>query len=564
MAYRLRVGGKITETTGGNKTVFAERNIVTNANKSIMITSDVGHFHGDPDDAPPVTNKNIVDIVMFVAGTTDPINIKGEKHQANKNYWRDSQNNFWGKVKELKPQYLNLHIEDTFFSWSGDNNTDERNLAADRLLDLFVRVYPGFKNKEVHLHLIGHSHGGNVVNQFTELIATDKRFPKLWKTKSITYLSTPFFQKKHQLNHTKLHKDCKIINVHNEYDITQQFVADFSLINLEILIRKFEKGDFDDALNRIKETDFKPFAIISDSGYWGKINNTQGHDLWRNTAVLLDGVGMLMKAIAKYINSIDTNKFKSEKIKLLDLFERIRSWSLDSKTTFIKNQVTRKGGYNRDAYFSDINLLGILKLVNELLSIKTGVKDSYLLVILSVLFAENSGITESIDETSWTPKKQIGPLSLKDVLITNKDTYDGRRKKVNFDKFLLGIQGAQKKKNLEELLMRLFSQFITANQIQEIRDKIDKLEYVVSGESDTQLKQLRKTNLKLYEELITMYNADLVSKIDLSEELMKRPGSIPYLAMVSHSLSHTQFWKDVEAELRSAFSSGINTGYKKK
>jgi hypothetical protein len=54
MAYRLTVGGKITETTGGNYTVFAGKNIVTNANGSILISSDVGHFYGDPEDAPSI------------------------------------------------------------------------------------------------------------------------------------------------------------------------------------------------------------------------------------------------------------------------------------------------------------------------------------------------------------------------------------------------------------------------------------------------------------------------------------------------------------------------------
>ncbi|WP_456315490.1 hypothetical protein [Pseudomonas shirazensis] len=52
MAYRLTVGGKITETTGGNYTVFAGKNIVTNANGPIIISSDVGHFYGEPKDAP--------------------------------------------------------------------------------------------------------------------------------------------------------------------------------------------------------------------------------------------------------------------------------------------------------------------------------------------------------------------------------------------------------------------------------------------------------------------------------------------------------------------------------
>lgn len=59
MAYRLTVGGKIIETTGGNTNVYAGKNIVTNANKSIMISSDVGHFYGDPEDAPKnITQQN--------------------------------------------------------------------------------------------------------------------------------------------------------------------------------------------------------------------------------------------------------------------------------------------------------------------------------------------------------------------------------------------------------------------------------------------------------------------------------------------------------------------------
>lgn len=45
---------------------------------------------------------------------------------------------------------------------------------------------------------------------------------------------------------------------------------------------------------------------------------------------------------------------------------------------------------------------------------------------------------------------------------------------------------------------------------------------------------------------------------------MKRPGTIPYLAMASHGLSHTQFWPEVESAIKHVFSSGKNPGYKKK
>ncbi|PZX93699.1 hypothetical protein DOS84_09855 [Flavobacterium aquariorum] len=64
--------------------------------------------------------------------------------------------------------------------------------------------------------------------------------------------------------------------------------------------------------------------------------------------------------------------------------------------------------------------------------------------------------------------------------------------------------------------------------------------------------------------LVNKYNADLVAKSDMSIEMAKKHGSIPYLATVSHSLSHTQYWLKVDEVLKSAFSSGKNTGYKPK
>jgi len=80
------------------------------------------------------------DVVMFVAGTTDPINTTGANHQANSDYWRhpiEDSKNLRAGIKELKSQFLDLHIEDEFFSWSGDNNNADRTTGAKRLSDLF-------------------------------------------------------------------------------------------------------------------------------------------------------------------------------------------------------------------------------------------------------------------------------------------------------------------------------------------------------------------------------------------------------------------------------------------
>jgi hypothetical protein len=509
-------------------------------------------------------DSTLVDIVMFVAGTTDPINIKGEKHQANKNYWRDSQKNFWAKVKELKPQFHNLHIEDTFFSWSGDNNTSERILAADRLLDLFVRVYPGFKNREVHLHLIGHSHGGNVINQFTDLIATDKRFPKLWKTKSITYLSTPFFHKKHQLNHAKLHKECKIINVHNEYDLTQRLVADFSLVNLEIFLRNFQMEKFQKGMNTLKLVNTSAFDVLI-STYVE--NDKEGPLLWKETAKGLSGINQLTEEFINYIKSINLNKPSLDKDRdtFVTLLKGFQHWTYTTHNTFTKNSQKRKGGYGRSEFIEDLNLSSAIATFNSLFDINTGVRNSYILHLLAQVFAENSGVTDSIEINSWTPKNQTKGLNILDLNITKHDSYNSRGKKAICENFMNSTSKALQNNNLEEVLMRLFSQFIKPKIMTIAYYVLDATEIFITGELDTQVTKLRK-NIEKYSTLVEKYHVDLVTDKDEKDiiDMMKRPGTIPYLAMTSHGLSHTQFWPEVEEALKGVFSSGINTGYKKK
>ena len=211
----------------------------------------------------------------------------------------------------------------------------------------------------------------------------------------------------------------------------------------------------------------------------------------------------------------------------------------------------------------NLNLTQGLKVLNILFDIKSSPKDSYLLKLLAGVFGEKKGLTDSIDETSWTPKKQTKGLSIIDVPIFESDPYNSRNKRKQFDAFLKGTQSAVHSKDLEDMLMRLFSQFIKPSEMKNIIDIIDNVEYVVYDNLDSQVKILHK-NFKQYHSLISKYYAGLVTEKDEKLDLDKKPGSIPYLAMTSHSLSHTQFWNDVEKGLREAFSSGKNPGYKKK
>lgn len=515
------------------------------------------------------TIKPPKDVIQFVAGTTDPINTTGLKHQANKDYWRGTDN-LWQSVKDLKPQFLDLHIEDSFFSWSGDNNTNDRKEAANRLLDLLLRVYSNWTNKEVHLHLIGHSHGGNVINQFTEIIATNESFPKYWKVKSITYLSTPFFKEQHQLNHSKLHPECKIINVHNQYDITQRFIADFTLKNLEYLIGNFkDKDKMDAAIDTIKTIDLSAYEHLSDF----VINNDEeGPAIWDTTHKILAEAETIIKVIADNVAFIGNRNIVSpEKKEFLVIVNTLHTLITERKTTFNKNKKNRDGGYGRAEFLEDLELVPLLTVFNKVLSIKVNESDSYLLSLLVNIFTEkDNGLLLKIDDTSWSPEQQVnGSFTIEDFDITEMDPYHKSKNKSNFEPFAKGIEDAMKRNDensLKEILMRLSSQFIIPKDLEKIINGMDWLEYAVFGDLDTQIKEMRK-NLTIYHKLIKKYNANLISQDDINNTSLKvKPGSIPYLAMNAHSLSHSALFDDsklnVREALTSSFSSGSNPGYK--
>ncbi len=527
-----------------------------------------------------VVNK-VTDIIMFVPGTTDPVNTTGLKHEANKGYWRDEKHldNLWAKIKELKPQYHDLNIEDTFFSWSGDNNHEARVEGAIRLLDLFLRVYSGWTEKEVSLHLVGHSHGGNVINEFSNIITRDDvtykgkplKYPKKWKIKSLVYLSTPFFKEQHQLNTQYLHKECKIMNVYNEYDITQRFVADFTLKNLEVLLSNYNAEKVNEALEEIKSVDG---SIYEQLGITYVINNDEeGPYMWQQTVILLSGVNKLIKEFIRIVGCFEeTGLISSQKEELLEHLNRIDIWSNNRREVFENNLTDRDGGYGRAEFFEDLDLLEVLGIVNTLFAIESGVEDSYLLGLLNQIFQnDDSGILGQIDDTSWSPEAQLnGSYEVQHIPIVQFDDYDSRNRKSEFDNFIQGIEKAmiRNKSNVREVLMRLISQFIPQNILSgegNYPDILDNLMYLYTDDDiDNALAEARD-NLRVYGNLHDEYYANLITEDDANNiELEIKPGSIIYLAMVSHSLSHTRFWKDVENGLRDSFTSGKNPSYRNK
>jgi len=206
--------------------------------------------------------ENVINIVVLVSGTVDPVNMdpvlrsvsypapslvpledkptSESKKAKDRNWYWEENWQFRNELRMLRKQYTNLHVFEAH-GWTGDNSVQARTISgaylANRLCGAMNEpaYYSGHLQKKVHFHFIGHSHGGNVINELTRQAA--KVWPKQWKIRTITYLSTPFFSKLHQVDTTAFDDDCKVINAFCKYDITQRVIADFSMHPMTGLIK---------------------------------------------------------------------------------------------------------------------------------------------------------------------------------------------------------------------------------------------------------------------------------------------------------------------------------------
>lgn len=213
-------------------------------------------------------NKNTIiigelHVLVLVAGTTDPFNTNystGNRAQSFFGTDVGETSFYWGKGSK----YLDLNkkfreginkitgaegknAEFILFchhGWSGDNNIQSREIAGKYLIDRLCTTtnnqppfYKKYLNKRVHFHFLGHSHGGNVINEMTKRIdelSNKGIWPEKWKVLSIVYLSTPFFSELHQVkvNNNTFHSKFKVSNLYCDFDLTQRVVADFSIHQL--------------------------------------------------------------------------------------------------------------------------------------------------------------------------------------------------------------------------------------------------------------------------------------------------------------------------------------------
>lgn len=217
-----------------------------------------------------------VNLLVLIGGTTQPVNLgaakdptadpRGQRSQGhsddgvtsgNEDYWGMTPDKllkanltdldwYWQDDFEFRKALVALSEEYLSFKifaahgWSGDNAIANRQVAGAYLANRLCGgegetpyYEKSWRNKPMHIHLMGHSHGGNVVNEFLQQAAKlGSAWPARWRVRSVTYLSTPFFQRLHPLNTASFDPECRIINVTDDYDLTQRVIADFSMLPL--------------------------------------------------------------------------------------------------------------------------------------------------------------------------------------------------------------------------------------------------------------------------------------------------------------------------------------------
>jgi hypothetical protein len=148
--------------------------------------------------ANTVTVRDVPNILILVGGTVDPGNT--DTYKRSESYRRDEvpagreSNWYWednpalrGALGALIAEYTSLALF-PFHGWSGDNAVNNRKVAGAYLANRLhgsggeKPFYPAYLEREVALHLIGHSHGGNVINEFTRRAAEDPTWPRKWNT----------------------------------------------------------------------------------------------------------------------------------------------------------------------------------------------------------------------------------------------------------------------------------------------------------------------------------------------------------------------------------------------
>jgi len=411
---------------------------------------------------------NTKHILILVPGTTDPVNISEDRSgAATKDYWDKP---FLDGMRDLVSAHPRITKYWTEFSWTGDNQKEARVTAAKDLNKLIYQFsYIAVRDRiPVSIHLIGHSHGGNVINEYSQIAAADPDVPENVKIRSIVYLSTPFFTNQAQLNTDMLHPKCKIINVWNKYDLTQSFVANFSMHQMPALISTFNASDkLKKAFKKLNETPYVKMAaaalfISKELGKPSLVNpvtyvtapiknyvsNSAGKILYTDILNVFVNLKNILSLIAFNFEELNRNYSKFITAEILKSLNTGILKNLQDKLTGsiegLQKRITLNSEFTIETLANDITygIGDFIKQLNEFIQFKEPSDPNNLSSDLSILIGKILlNQIQTFDDTTWEIEPQLKKLfPVKNIEVTQLDKYDKCKESKNYDAFLAHME----------------------------------------------------------------------------------------------------------------------------
>ena len=470
----------------------------------------------------------VLHLFILIAGTSDPINSDNKKESRAQSYdtklrldpeaktlkdklriedYKKEAQNYWdvkffSQMKELTKQYKNFELF-PFHGWTGDNSVNNREVAGAYLVNRLCgaegeTAYYGesYQNRPIHFHLIGHSHGGNVMNEMTkQMDKLGSAWPKKWKVKSMTYLSTPFFNDIHQVKVTDktFHKDAEVLSLYNDYDLTQRVIADFSMHMLEGIDAILEKKkdlqgkSFKEKLKEVGE-DYKAIPTNKLTDLY--LTDAEGRFLYEKvvdfldslTALITENLYQVLDALNQEIEYELADYFKenfpedtfSTKRKILDdsaytelksMFAEIVQDIAVLRATFFDRVDKPDSSYSRFSFFSDLSKgSALFDTLNRFLDIETNLVSHQPLSLWNVLFKVLNHNIEKYDNTYVKPDKQFSGLPITNIQVRDRDEYDIKTRQAegasSFTRAMITSQsyGLQSQKTNDILEPKVFSE----------------------------------------------------------------------------------------------------------
>lgn len=559
-------------------------------------------------------------IIILVAGTVDPVCLTANNEKRATSY--NSSNNYWAEnpdfingLKALCNEYPQLALFDAH-GWSGDNTKENREIAGAYLANRLcgsngqTAYYSGYRTKNVAFHLIGHSHGGNVLNEFTKRAACADEWPEQWKINSVTYLSTPFFKHQHQLDCRQLSSNCRIINVANDFDLTQRVIADFSLYDLVSAyklvnqnspglyqaISEIKKASFMTGINKLISVFSEPSALtllFNSADY--KLSDDDGEVIYRETGVMLDHV---VTALTEFKNIID--KLSNALYHPSD--QTVDRLTPESTRHFVSAELKEEMDKFADALIHDVSKIShaisqraekkdysITPLLGDIAPELNRIIDFFTIDVeqakgpfVDIFYALLTNQIENFDNTRTTPVSQLThelKSQLSDVDVSVKDIYHQGGDLQGFAKFIKQLELAEvdyentpTQKNLMKICITMLAPQTELKSVKEgLKSGIKMLDGIFGTHEYSLHRFLAKsvtlwgdmtpirklairlqTLLKSYDHLIEEFNVELLTPVQKTDnpENAAFKGTLAHFSTVSHSVSRETLHPEVIDLLR--------------